>query len=61
MKPGDPDLQEQAVYVAGLMGEPGIPLLEQAFETGNLNLQEEVVHRASLMGEMGFPLLEQAL
>ena len=49
----------EGIKIAGGIGEAGLPLLERAFDTGNLELQKRAIISAGEIGEAGLPLLER--
>ena len=56
---GDPELQYEALNLAGRIGEKGLPLLEEGFASGVLELQKVALNSAGKIGEKGLPLLEK--
>ena len=49
----------RGINIAGGLGEKGLPLLEEGFESGDTELQKATLYSAGSIGEKGLPLLEE--
>ena len=49
----------KGVYIAGGLGEKGVPILKKGFKSGDPELRKMALHSARGVGEKGLPLLEE--